>query len=193
MKEINGFNNTFFKVYDKYGKLKGIIEQSKEKNVTEDDWLRGVSCFVINEKREILIEKRVNKGLTPGKIDLCSGHIDNNETPTQAMIRELKEELGIGLDISINVNKITTNSVPLVMKSSGKTRNFLIDFYCLKTMNPKIVIQKSEVENISWIPMEECFELMQEGKTKFPSSYNYKSIFEEIEKNVNNIKIAEER
>ncbi len=88
-------NETQYRVYDRDGNLKRRIVQSQEKNIRDNEWLRGVSCFVINEKDEILIEKRVSKGLTPGKLDLCSGHIDGEETPTQAMIRELKEELGI--------------------------------------------------------------------------------------------------
>ncbi len=88
-------NETQYRVYDKNGKLKRIIAQSQEKEIEDNEWLKGVSCFVINERDEILIEKRVSKGLTPGKLDLCSGHIDGKETPTQAMIRELKEELGI--------------------------------------------------------------------------------------------------
>lgn len=97
MKKINKpkANETKYRVYDRDGNLKKIILQSEEKNIEDNEWLRGVSCFVINENNEILVERRVNRGLTPGKLDLCSGHIDGSETPTQAMIRELKEELGI--------------------------------------------------------------------------------------------------
>lgn len=87
-----------YKVYDKEGKLRKLINTNKEKQLNDDEWLNGVTCFVINEKGEALIEKRVNKGLTPGKLDLCSWHVDGEETQTQAMIRELKEELGIELE-----------------------------------------------------------------------------------------------
>ena len=86
---------TQYRVYDKDGKYKRTIDKTDEKNLDESDWLKGVTCFVINEKGEVLIEVRANKGLTPGKNDLCSGHLDNDETETQAMVRELKEELGI--------------------------------------------------------------------------------------------------
>mgnify|MGYP002469481492 CR=1 FL=1 len=74
-----------YKVYDKEGKLRKLIDKNKEKQLNDDEWLNGVTCFVINEKGEALIEKRVNKGLTPGKLDLCSGHVDGEETQTQAM------------------------------------------------------------------------------------------------------------
>ena len=147
-----------YKVYDKSGKLKKLIYKSKEKELNEDSWLNGVTCFVINEKGEALIEKRVNKGLTPGKLDLCSGHVDGEETQTQAMIRELKEELGIQLEEAMNVVKITQDAVPLQFKSSGKNKNFFITFYCLKRNNSDIVFQKEEIDKIVWLPIEETFE-----------------------------------
>ena len=92
---------TQYRVYDKDGKYKRTIDKTDEKNLDESDWLKGVTCFVINEKGEVLIEVRANKGLTPGKNDLCSGHLDNDETETQAMIRELKEEAGDDLNLEI--------------------------------------------------------------------------------------------
>ena len=84
------------------GDVLSIIEKAEEKTLTENEWLKGVTCFVINEKGEALIEVRANKGLTPGKKDLCSGHLDDRETETQAMIRELREELGIELEEAMN-------------------------------------------------------------------------------------------
>ena len=50
-----------YKVYDKEGKLRKLINTNKEKQLNDDEWLNGVTCFVINEKGEALIEKRVNK------------------------------------------------------------------------------------------------------------------------------------
>ena len=117
---------TQYRVYDKDGNYKRTIDKTEEKNLDESDWLKGVTCFVINEKGEVLIEVRANKGLTPGKNDLCSGHLDNDETETQAMIRELKEELGIDLGESMNVVKVTNQGVPLGFESSKKTKNFFI-------------------------------------------------------------------
>lgn len=182
MPKITGYKKTdnYYKVYDKSKKLKKIIATSQEKELTEEDWLEGVSCFVINQNREILIEKRVGKGLTPGKLDLCSGHIDNEETQTQAMIRELKEELGIELEEAMNVIKLSQNSIPLGFSSSNKIRNFFITFYCLKRTTSQIKIQEEEIEKIVWLPLEETFALIKSGRTKFPTNYDYEPIFQKI-------------
>ena len=135
---ISGVSKETYRVYDENGELKRIIEKAEEKTLTENEWLKGVTCFVINEKGEALIEVRANKGLTPGKKDLCSGHLDDRETETQAMIRELREELGIELEEAMNVIKVTPQGVPLGFESKGKIKKFFITFYCLKRKNSKV-------------------------------------------------------
>ena len=177
---ISGVSKETYRVYDENGELKRIIEKAEEKTLTENEWLKGVTCFVINEKGEALIEVRANKGLTPGKKDLCSGHLDDRETETQAMIRELREELGIELEEARNVIKVTPQGVPLGFESKGKIKNFFITFYCLKRKTSKVEIQEEEIDKIVWLPLEEAFELIKSGRTKFPKNYDYSKIFEKV-------------
>lgn len=195
MKNIKGpnKNETYYKMYDINGNLKGTIEKSKEKSLKDNMWLKGVSCFVLNQDNKVLIEKRANKGLTPGKLDLCSGHIDSDEVPTQAMIRELKEELGIELEESMDVIKLTEQPSPLVFESSGKKKNFLIDFYCLKRKKSNVITQKEEVADVVWIDMEKCFELIRTGNTKFPANYDYEAIFQKVRDLVNPRNIEDDK
>lgn len=195
MKNIKGpnKNETYYKMYDINGNLKGTIEKSKEKSLKDNMWLKGVSCFVLNQDNKVLIEKRANKGLTPGKLDLCSGHIDSDEVPTQAMIRELKEELGIELEESMDVIKLTEQPSPLVFESSGKKKNFLIDFYCLKRKKSNVITQKEEVAGVVWIDMEKCFELIRTGNTKFPANYDYEAIFQKVRDLVNPRNIEDDK
>lgn len=182
MKEQNNLRGMTIKyqVYDKSGNYKKTINKSEENKLTEEDWLKGVTCFVINEKGEVLIEVRTNKGLTPGKNDLCSGHLDNSETETQAMIRELNEELGISFDEAINVAKVTERGIPLGFESSNKTKNFFITFYCLKRNTSEVKIQKEEIDRYVWLPLEETFQLLKCGRTKFPKNFDYSKIFEKV-------------
>lgn len=195
MENIVGYKRTgsYYKVYDKSQKIKRIVATTQEKQLTEEEWLEGVSCFVINEKGEVLIEKRVNKGLTPGKLDLCSGHIDNEETQTQAMIRELKEELGIEAQEAINVIKLDEKAAPLGFLSSNQKRNFFITFYCLKRDTSYVKIQEEEIEKIVWLPLEETFELIKSGRTKFPTNYDYESIFQKVREVCRDRSITETR
>lgn len=50
---------------------------------------------IIERKGKILLLKRYNTGWKDGYYTLPSGHIDEHELPTETMIRELKEEVGL--------------------------------------------------------------------------------------------------
>ena len=56
-----------------------------------------VHLHVFNSRGEVYLQKRPEwKDIQPGKWDTAvGGHIDEGETPEQALIREVREELGI--------------------------------------------------------------------------------------------------
>lgn len=188
-------NNEYYKVYDKRGHYIKDIDVKDEKSLT-DEYLYGVTCFVVNEKNEILMEVRANTELTPGKIDLVSGHVNGNEVGIQAMIRELNEEVGIQGVLGNQLHRVSNLAKPLGFESKGKIRNFLIDFYCMQTNKSHFRIQPEEVESLKWIPMEEAFEMIKSGKTKFPKqqgNVNYDKIFENVREKCLNINPQEKK
>ena len=176
-------NSEYYRVYNKKGKYIKDIDVQDEKQLT-DEYLYGVTCFVINEKGEVLMEVRANTELTPGKIDLVSGHVNGAELGLRAVIRELNEEVGIK-NIEPNIlHKVSSSTKPLGFESKGKIRNFLIDFYCLLTNSQNVTaIQEEEVQDLKWIPIEQAFEMIKQGKTKFPKqsqTVDYEPIFENV-------------
>lgn len=177
----------FYKKYGKDNQGKKIYKGNTIREANSEYYLGGVSCFVINNKGEILIEKRANTNITAGAYDLCSGHINNNETPTQAMIREYVEELHQGTKEEQEIARgeaiqklIKLDELALNFKDKNKERKFFIQFYALKTSLDNITIQKEEVESIEWVEMEKVFEMIKQGKTKFPYDKNYEKIFQKI-------------
>lgn len=177
----------FYTAYRLDGKKLGLLEQRNE-NKIKGNYLKGVTCFVVDiETGEVMLEQRKNKGLTPGKIDLVSGHIDNDETPIQAMTRELREEVGIDLQQEPrSLQKF--EEIPLSFESKGEYRKFFIQFFCLMRESRKVVIQPEEVEKVFWVPMEEAFRMIREGETKFPKGDMYETIFSKIEELYKKIK-----
>ena len=201
-KEVKQNRRNFYKTYEKGKDDKKIYKGSTtaQLELSQNLYLNGVSCFVINAQNKVLIERRANTKLTANEIDLCSGHTDNNETPTQAMIREYVEELHSGTEEEKQKAREEAikglkklEELDLIFKNKGKERKFFIQFYMLKTKMKEFTKQAEEVQNIEWIPYQECFELIRQGKTKFPYDKRYEKMFMEIEeyikgKNIENNK-----
>lgn len=56
---------------------------------------RYVGCIVLTSDKQILLQSRPPHWRTfPGKIATFGGHVEEKETPSEALIRELREELG---------------------------------------------------------------------------------------------------
>ena len=62
---------------------------------------RVVYILIFNSKGELLLQKRsMKKDMSPGKwTSSASGHVDSGDNYTDAAKRELKEELGIELEL----------------------------------------------------------------------------------------------
>ncbi len=59
---------------------------------------RTAGGFIVEEKRVLLEKRPDDANVYPGMWDTPGGHVEENETPEQALIRELDEELGIRPD-----------------------------------------------------------------------------------------------
>ena len=55
---------------------------------------------LVNEDDEVLIGKRPTSKIFPGYWEFPGGKIQENETPEQAIIREIEEEIGIDINSS---------------------------------------------------------------------------------------------
>ena len=88
-----------------------MLKQENNKSLAKDK-IEFVSCLMTNQKGNIVIFKRSGDSkLDAGKYDFCSGHMKEGETPTQAMYREIREEIGL-MPEQIRLEKIGTIGTP---------------------------------------------------------------------------------
>jgi 8-oxo-dGTP diphosphatase len=61
---------------------------------------RVVVAAFLHDQGEVLLAKRpVTKAIAPGKYHLPGGHVEFGEHPAEALARELREELSVGVQV----------------------------------------------------------------------------------------------
>ena len=93
----------------------------------------GISAVAIVDNGRVLLQKRSkNKKTEPNKWDLSSaGHIDYNETKEEAMVREIKEELG--LDVNEDELELIDNNLIKFQLKDTYLNHFTYLFIISKT------------------------------------------------------------
>lgn len=143
-----------------------------------------VAVFLIltrkNEKgeQEILLQKRKNTGYMDGMYDLAAtGHLEENESLKNAMVREAFEEIGI---------KIKKGDLELINvyheNYSENGYNYLRFFFKVKKYSgtPKIM-EPHKCEELLWINI-----------SKIPKNtiYHIKNVIKIINKNINYFEVG---
>jgi 8-oxo-dGTP pyrophosphatase MutT (NUDIX family) len=99
------------------------------------------------------------------KLDLwlpVGGHIDENETPDQALLREIKEEIGIDVDIlnksslsqEGNIKRNLATPFYANVHSVGDHDHCCL-FYICKAINPEKLMINKELKNFEWFTKDD--------------------------------------
>lgn len=135
--------------YDEKNEKKlGVLERKKIHQC--DLWHREISVWILNEKNEVLLQRRSPlKKTGANKFSLTAGHIGTGEKEIEAALREIKEEIGIN---------VTENELILldIYKNEQKNNNCFSYTYLLKT-NKKIedMTMQEEVSELKYITIDE--------------------------------------
>ena len=194
-------------IFTEQGQKIGTISK-KEYYSWEDQetlpWINCCTCFVIDDKnKKILFEKRGKRFLDPGKLDLCSGHVQSGEAPLQGMIRELDEELSIGENDSRNVHflgKMKLDYTNLEDETNRKSLKCFVSVYALRMQDiSNIQIDGKEAIQKGWLIYDDAVGFIANSMTRMPYDSTlapqYSAIFEKLNSYMfhrNKVHIAEQ-
>ncbi len=126
-----------------------------------------VVAYIVKDNKILLINhKKLGRWLPPG------GHIEKNETPDDALKREIKEEVGLEIEL-IQKNILhaggTTKeelAVPFYtnVHSVGDHDHYCL-FYLCKPKTTKIKIKKDEVNDCKWFSKEDLNDVAEDVRT----------------------------
>ena len=100
-------------------------------------------ALIIIKDNKVLLMRRCNTGYMDGMYSLVGGHVEDNESLKQAVIRETKEELGIDIDDTY-VKYVCM--IRKVMEDDYINTFFMTDKYL---GNPKIM-EEDKCDDLKW-------------------------------------------
>ncbi len=103
--------------------------------------------LLLIKNNKILLQKRANTGYEDGNYGLPAGHLENNESLKDGLIREISEEIAIKLD---------KKDVKLVHSMHRKEKDIRIDFFftAKKYIGTPINNEPEKCEEIKWFYLE---------------------------------------
>ena len=118
-------------------------------------WHRHVSCWIINDKGEVLLQRRSkDKKKNSNMWSKTGGHVLADENPIDALKRELKEELGI----SVN----DKNIILIGVYKSNDEKNKYFSYEYIVQVKYKIddyQLQIEELSEVKYITIDEMIHL----------------------------------
>ena len=175
-----------------YKRLTGKLVDGNGKEI--EPWVECVTCFVIDKKsKEVAVELRGLSEIDPGELDLCSGHVRAGEIPKIAMIRELKEEMGLEnmSNESIANELILCGKVKMdftkAKKNSSKNLRCFATAYAIQIDDRNIVKPNDPaVLKIAWSDFERMKDDIRNSRYRFPftaeTAKDYENIFDNVDR-----------
>ncbi len=185
----NGFMNPthgseeYFDILDENGNKTGRTKLRSEVH-RDGDWHRAVHIWAVNDKGEILLQRRApNKDTHPNFWDISAGgHLQAGDDPLTGAAREVKEE--IGLDIPLTDFQPLCEHHSSAQPHPGFINNSFYNSYIIRTNKTltDMTRQESEVSELKFVPFLEFKTMVENNDPNLvPHSADYRALIELLE------------
>ena len=140
-------------VYNNHFELIGKTIERGQKGLEKNEYIMIAIVFIKNSEGNYLIQKaskdKANTFSTTG------GHVLHKETPEEAIVREVEEELGL---------KVGHQQFKLIDRIILKDKPCIFNVYILKSNfnTHQMKIQEEEVERVYWLDKNQIINLIEE-------------------------------
>jgi len=127
-------------------------------------WHREVAVWIMNEKNELLLQRRsAKKKQGANKLSITAGHVDVKEDEAVSAVREVKEEIGLDIDL--------TDLIFIDIYRNQQENNYCFSYTYLVKTNKKIEemkIQEDEVSELKYISIGELEDRINNQDEEIP-------------------------
>jgi len=104
------------------------------------------SYLLLLKDNNVLLLRRFNTGYEDGNYNIPAGHVDEGESVTNTLIREIKEEIGI------NINKTNIELVHTIHRQGSEINDERLDFFfiCKKWDGEVQNIEPHKCDDLNW-------------------------------------------
>lgn len=143
-----------------------------------DNIHKEVIVFVVNDNNQVLLQKRsANKKHFPNKWTVLSGHVEDfDESFETAAVRELKEEIGL----NVNISELKYLSENEVIKEDGSTH--ITKYYSIisNKKEDEYIIQKEELSEVKWYSCNDFINMMESNDERVVFSPKILEVFKNM-------------
>lgn len=115
--------------------------------------------LVLRKDQEILLQRRFNTGFQDGRYTFPSGHVENGETPTTAVCREVKEEAGVEvLPEDVNFEQVLyRRGFNITGEGFDSSQTERVDFFFStdKWQGEPTITEPDKCDDLSWFSLSE--------------------------------------
>lgn len=172
-------------ILDENGVLTG--KQATKKEIHEKGWWHQTAhVWIYNSRGEVLLQKRsMTKDSYPGLWDIsAAGHVDAGESPLQAAIREVSEEVGIGIKEE-DLQKIGVRKSAKEISSKEYINNEFQNMYLYRFDGEleNLKISREEIDEIKFISLDKLEEEIK-NQTSYKKYVNHGDYYFDIIKEI---------
>ncbi|WP_144478942.1 NUDIX domain-containing protein [Cytobacillus oceanisediminis] len=115
-----------------------------------DDLKAGVAVIIMNEEKQVLLQKRSDVGLW----GIPSGHIEIGETVSEAAIREVKEETNLDIRIKKLIGVYSDPNSQVFAYPNGKIVHFITTCFLAEITGGELRCNSSESLEIKFFKQQ---------------------------------------
>lgn len=150
------------------------IQKMKSESHRLGLWHRASHVWIYNSQKEILLQLRAKeKSLFPDTWDVSvGGHINADENPLDTAVRETEEELGIKIRKE-NLEFFKIQQIQAISNEIINNEFMYVYFYRYDGGVASIKLQKGEVAEIKFLPIDKIRTMFIENPQKFTHKQDY--------------------